>query len=87
MSSKHRTPVDALPASGFVRQSVLLSQLLPFSAATLWRKVRAGTFPAPVKLSERVTAWRIEDVRSWMACRPSDQSSLKFPLCHGRVKG
>ena len=33
---------------------------------TLWRRVKAGTFPKPVKLSERVTAWRVEDVRQWL---------------------
>ncbi len=40
--------------------------LVPFSSATLWRKVKAGDFPAPTKLSERVTAWRVEDVRQWL---------------------
>lgn len=40
--------------------------LVPFSSATLWRKVGDGTFPKPVKLSERVTAWRVEDVRRWL---------------------
>ena len=41
--------------------------LLPFSNSTLWRKVGAREFPAPVKLSAGVTAWRVEDVRAWMA--------------------
>jgi predicted DNA-binding transcriptional regulator AlpA len=39
---------------------------IPFSAATLWRKVRSGEFPAPSKLSEGVTAWRVGDVRAWL---------------------
>jgi hypothetical protein len=43
--------------------------ILPFSSPTLWRLVKAGKFPAPVKLSERVTAWRVEDVRAWMQSR------------------
>lgn len=58
-----------LPATGYVRQSNLIPGIVPFSSATLWRKVKAGTFPAPVKLSERVTAWRVEDVRQWMQSR------------------
>jgi predicted DNA-binding transcriptional regulator AlpA len=69
--------VIQLPQSGYLRQSQLVGDprhpekphLLPFSAATLWRLVRSGEFPAPVKLSERVTAWRVEDVRAWMASR------------------
>lgn len=61
--------LDELPAIGFVRQSRLIPAIVPFSSATLWRKVKAGTFPAPVKLSTRVTAWRVEDVREWMRSR------------------
>lgn len=40
--------------------------MVPFSSATLWRKVKSGEFPAPVKLSDRVTAWRAQDVHAWM---------------------
>jgi len=59
------TPVD-LPATGYVRLKQLVPNIIPFSAATLWRKVAAHTFPAPVKLSAGVTAWKVEDVRAWM---------------------
>lgn len=55
-----------LPATGYVRQSKLIPHIIPFSSTTLWRKVKTGEFPAPVKLSSRVTAWRAEDVRAWM---------------------
>lgn len=58
-----------IPDTGFLRQSQLIPLLIPFSSSTLWRKVRAGEFPAPVKLSSRVTAWRVEDVRGWMNSR------------------
>jgi prophage regulatory protein len=60
-----------LPATGYVRQSQLIPTIVPFSSATLWRKVKAGVFPSPVKLSERVTAWRVEDIRTWMQSRAS----------------
>jgi prophage regulatory protein len=59
-------PFGELPATGFVRQSKLIPAPVPFSSATLWRQVKAGTFPKPVKLSERVTAWAVEDVRQWL---------------------
>jgi predicted DNA-binding transcriptional regulator AlpA len=66
---------DVLPDAAFIRESQLVYDPkrpkfpapLPFSAATLWRKVAAGTFPKPVKLSERVTCWRVSEVRAWMA--------------------
>lgn len=65
---------DALPDSAFVRESQLVQSSkrpdhpvpLPFSAPTLWRKVKAGTFPKPIKLSERVTCWKVSEVRAWM---------------------
>ncbi|MCD8547482.1 MAG: AlpA family phage regulatory protein [Aeromonadaceae bacterium] len=40
--------------------------IVPVSTATLWRWVSSGKFPKPVKLSERVTVWRVEDIRAWM---------------------
>jgi len=65
---------DELPDSAFIRESQLVIDPkrpqypapLPFSAATLWRKVAAGTFPKPVKLSSRVTAWRVSEVRIFL---------------------
>jgi prophage regulatory protein len=70
--------LDNLSDSAWIREAELVRSskrlqactLLPFSAATLWRKVKAGTFPKPTKLSERVTAWRVGDVRAWMAAQP-----------------
>jgi len=55
-----------LPETGFLRQSQLLA-FVPFSKSTLWRRIQAKTFPQPIKLSERVTAWRAEDIRRWIA--------------------
>lgn len=58
-------PSAALPDTGFLRQPQVLS-FVPISKSTLWRRVQARTFPEPVKLSERVTVWRAEDVRHWI---------------------
>jgi prophage regulatory protein len=54
-----------LPDTGFLRQRQVLA-FVPISKSTLWRQVRARSFPSPVKLSARVTAWRAEDVRRWI---------------------
>mgnify|MGYP000856689175 FL=1 len=43
--------------------------LLPMGETTIWDKVRTGEFPAPIKLTERITAWRIEDIEAWMASK------------------
>lgn len=66
---------DRLPDSAWLREAQLVRSAnnpnsaiapLPFSAPTLWRKVKDGTFPKPSKLSARVTAWQAGQVRAWM---------------------
>lgn len=34
--------------------------------STIWEKVRKGEFPQPIRLSSRLTAWRIEEIEAWM---------------------
>lgn len=55
----------ALPAEGFIRVKQL-TRFIPLSRTTIWRKVKAGAFPRPIKLSSYVTAWRVADVREWI---------------------
>ena len=65
---------EQLPSSGFVRLSTIIGDrrsgrpgILPIGPTTWWKGVKLGRFPAPVKLSERVTAWRVEDIRKLIA--------------------
>lgn len=55
-----------LPETGFLRQPQVLA-FVPISKSTLWRRIQARTFPEPVKLSARITVWRAEDIRRWIA--------------------
>lgn len=65
---------DDMPDTAWVRQSQLVRDPrhptrptpLPFSPATFWRLVASQRFPKPTKLSERVTAWKVGDVRAWI---------------------
>jgi len=58
---------NALPDEALIRLGTLLAAgLLPFSTSTLWRKVRSHDFPAPIKASPNVTAWRVGDIREWL---------------------
>lgn len=52
--------------AAYLRMKDLLVYL-SLSESTIWRKVRDGSFPKPVKLSEAVTAWKTSDIRAWMA--------------------
>lgn len=57
---------DALPDAAHVRLPVVCG-LFACSPATAWRRAKAGTLPPPVKLSDRVTAWRVGDLRAALA--------------------
>lgn len=73
----HASTFDAMPDGAYIREAGLVASSkrpgvpvpLPFSAPTLWRKVRELTFPAPVRLSSRVTAWKVGEVRGWLAAQ------------------
>lgn len=71
MEDRESRTVVGLPTTGYVRQAQLVGKkgvpgVIPFSPATLWRKVASGDFPKPVKLSPGVTAWKVEEVRAWL---------------------
>ena len=46
--------------------------LIPVSPATLWRWVKAGKFPEPIRLSDRVTAWEASKVNAWIQSQSSE---------------
>ena len=64
--SKERSTTEC-----YLRERQLLAEHLPFSASTLWRMVRRGTFPPPVKLGPSITAWRMSQVTDWLNQPPS----------------
>lgn len=35
-----------------------------------WRRVRAGTFPAPVQLGPNSIGWYEDEIETWLADRP-----------------
>ncbi len=63
-------------SSDYVRSAELL-EIVPFSRATLWRMVRDGKFPAPVKVAPRITAWKRTEVETWVAVRAAAAGSLR----------
>ena len=67
-ANRPKCDVVRLPETGFLRQPQVLV-FVPISRSTLWRRIQAGTFPGPVKLSARVTAWRAEDLRNWISAQ------------------
>lgn len=54
---------ESLPTTGYVRLPVIL-KVYPVSKSTWWGGVKNGRYPAGIKLSERVTAWKVEEIRA-----------------------
>ena len=42
---------------------------VPFSKSTLYAKIAAGEFPAPIALGVRAVAWSEESIDAWIASR------------------
>ena len=66
--------MNQLTETGFVRLPQIIgnpkANILPVIAVkkTTWGEgVKSGRYPKPVKLGERVTAWRVEDIRALIA--------------------
>ena len=59
---------DQLPNSAYIRLPVV-QRLYGISAASIWRAVKTGYIPSPVKLTERTTAWNVGAIRKSLATR------------------
>jgi len=51
-----------LPETGFLRLPEVL-KYIPVGKSTWWAGVKSGRYPKAVKLGQRITAWRVEDIR------------------------
>ena len=56
------TPAS-LPAEGLVRLRTVL-QFIPVGKTTWWEGIRAGRYPAPVKIGTRAVAWDVAEIRA-----------------------
>lgn len=57
---------DKLPDTARVRLPVV-EGLFARSASSIWRDVKAGRLPAPIKTGPRSTAWVVGDLRKALA--------------------
>ena len=64
-------PVTVLDVPNAQLKMATVEAVCGVSSPTIYRWVRAGSFPAPVKHSTRCTRWRADDVRAWLAARPA----------------
>ena len=55
-----------LPDTGFLRLTDIVAPhgVYPVSKSVWWEGIKTGRYPKGVKLSRRVTAWRVEEIRA-----------------------
>jgi predicted DNA-binding transcriptional regulator AlpA len=73
-ADKHVT--HTIPEMGFVRLKQILA-VIPIGKTCWWEGVKSGRFPKPVKLSERCTAWKAEDIRELIKTLGEQGSNAK----------
>lgn len=47
-----------------------VEQRLSLSRATLYRKMREGTFPCPIRIGSRAVRWSAAELERWLSERP-----------------
>lgn len=64
--------MNTLPETGFLRLRQIVGDknttpptpaIIPVAKSTWWQGIKSGRFPQPIKLSPRVTVWKVEDIR------------------------
>jgi len=63
---------DALPSKG-----------VTFERSWLYRLIRAGKFPKPIKLGERRIAFLEDEVDAWLAARVAERDQAAPPANEG----
>ncbi len=51
----------------------LKSKGVDYSKTQLWRKVKAGTFPKPIKLGAQRRAWLATEIDEWIKTRIAER--------------
>lgn len=59
---------------GFLRLGQVLS-LIPVGKTTWWNGIKEGRYPQSVRLSNRTTAWRVEDILGLIQSISSQKNS------------
>lgn len=76
--------MNHLPETGFLRLPQIIGDpkadppippLIPIKKTCWWDGVRSGRFPKPIKLTARVTVWRVEAIRALIEQAAADRAA------------
>lgn len=60
-------PLEVLQQPGALLRHRTVLAVTGWSNATLYRRIAAGEFPAPLKIGGHMARWRSDDVRAYLA--------------------
>lgn len=63
---KERVYIDKNGKKRVIKAKPAKKGFLPLGESTIWEKVRRGEFPEPIRLSPRLTVWKISDITAWL---------------------
>jgi len=67
--------MNNIPKHGFLRLSQIIGNknsippqppIIPVGKSTWWKGVKSGKFPPSIKLGPRITAWRVDDIMTYI---------------------
>jgi prophage regulatory protein len=64
---------NGLEPKRFARKAEVLSQWFPASPATLYRRIKDGSFPAAIRISPGISAWDIDQLEAWVLTQREGQ--------------
>lgn len=72
-NDRNPQPLHAVQLDDALLRIKTVTHACGVSVSTIYRKIAAGEFPAPVRLGARCTRWKAADVRAWIQAQGADQ--------------
>jgi prophage regulatory protein len=66
-----------MPATPSLIRLPQVRALTGLSRSSIYRLEKLGRFVPRIRLSERATAWRLEEIHAWIEARPQVQNPAK----------
>jgi prophage regulatory protein len=54
----------------------VVSEITGVPSSSIYRKVAAGQFPAPIKLGESASGWLLSEVEAWIEARKAERDAV-----------
>jgi predicted DNA-binding transcriptional regulator AlpA len=70
---RRQTPPESSIGKRLIGTETVLAKI-PWSRTTLWRRIKDGDFPPPIRVSDGLNAWLEESVDAWIDARVAEVS-------------